>query len=93
MAVSTHKILCGSCKSVLEGPTEPKPDDVVTCAGCGQHDTFQNVMAEVKQYVVDRTAKMISDSMANAVRGSKFIKVTSKPGPQRSYRFIAEMGA
>ena len=92
MSVSTHKLLCGSCKADLKGPAKPDADDVITCSGCGQHDTFENVVREVKEYVTYRTAKELNASIAKAMSGSKFIKVTSKLAPERRYRFIADMG-
>lgn len=86
--MSQHTILCGSCKSPAKSIPEPKPDDKVSCPRCGREDRFDSVMRSVKDYVTDSAAESLSASLANAVRGSKFIKVTSQPRPQRSFRWI-----
>lgn len=86
--MSQHEILCGACKRPAKSVPNPEPHDQVVCTGCGREDRFDNVMGSVKQYVTDSAAKHLSDSLANAVRNSKFIKAKSQPRQQRSFRWI-----
>jgi hypothetical protein len=86
--MSQHEILCGACKRPAKGVPNPEPHDKVVCSGCGREDRFDNVMRSVKEYVADSAAKHLSASLAQAVRGSKFIKLSHKRGPQRSFRWI-----
>lgn len=87
--MSEHQILCGSCKSPAECVPNPEPHDKVICSGCGQEDRFDDVMGSVKQYVTDSVAKSLNATLADAVRGSKFIKLTKQHRPQSSYRWVS----
>jgi hypothetical protein len=91
MAASTKAILCGSCKVPIEGPANPKPNDVLACPSCGRSDKFNNVQTEVAKFFHEHTARMVQDTMRKATRGNKFLKY--KPGfiPKRSYRFILDL--
>lgn len=82
------KILCGTCQSPAEAVPDPQPESKVTCSGCGKEDRFDNVMGSVKEYVTHCAAKSINDAMAKAVRGSKILKMTSKPTSHRSFPWI-----
>lgn len=89
---TTHKILCGSCKTDLKGPSDPKPDDVITCPTCGNGDTFENVLREAKEYIANGFSKSLGDMLAKSTRNSKFVKFKSQRAPQRSYRFVVDAG-
>jgi hypothetical protein len=91
MRSDTATILCGSCKVPVEGPADPNPQDTITCPRCGRHDSFQNVMASVTQHATDLMGNNLHDSFARSMRGNKFVKVTSKRIPQRSYPFISNL--
>lgn len=86
--MSNHNILCGSCKSPAKAVPDPKPHDKVTCSGCGREDRFDNVMRSVKDYVTHCMAQSINSSLRKAVRGSKFIKMTSKTPSHRTFRWV-----
>ena len=86
--MSEHQILCGSCKGPAESVANPKADDKVTCPRCGREDRFDDVMRSVKQYVTDSAAKHLNSALADAVRGSNFIKVTKQYRPQSSHRWV-----
>lgn len=93
MSLSSHTILCGSCKREAKSVPNPKPHDKVTCSGCGREDSFENVMRSVKDYITHSAAQYLSKGIADAVRGSKFIKVTSQAPQHRSFRWITtELG-
>lgn len=87
--MSTHSILCGSCKSPAETVANPKSHDKVTCSRCGREDRFDNVMRAVSNYVADSAAKRLSSSLAKIASRSKVFKVTKQHRPQRSHRWIA----
>ena len=89
MSHSSHTILCGSCKRPAESVPNPKPNDNVTCPRCHRSDSFKNVMASIQEHVAHETAKALSASFAKAARGSKFIKVSSQPPRQRTFRWVA----
>jgi hypothetical protein len=86
-----HEVLCGKCKVPLEGPAKPEPESVFSCPSCRASDTHQNVMAEVKDYVTETTAKHLQKRLRSAVAGNKWMKVETKPIPQRSYRFVVNL--
>lgn len=87
--MSQLTIFCGACKGPAKSVSNPKPDDTVSCSRCGREDRFDNVMRSVQDYVTDSLAKSLNASMAKAVRNSKFVKVTTKSVPQRSYRWVS----
>ncbi len=91
MGYDTHTIKCNRCNVALEGPAEPKDQDVFSCPRCGASDTRKNVLAEIKQFAVDHVQQKLSKSMVDAARGSKFLKVTTKPVKKRSYRFKVDL--
>jgi hypothetical protein len=90
MTTDTQSILCGSCRVPIEGPANPKPQDVFSCSDCGRSDTFKNVMASAKAFVTEMAARSLQESMRKTLRGSKFIKVDSKPIPKKTHRFVTD---
>lgn len=85
----THTIACGSCKVAAQTVANPKADDEVTCPRCNRRDRFDHVMATVKKHVVHVTQKQLQEGMRRAVSGSRFIKVTTKPLGNPSFRWVA----
>lgn len=91
--MTTHTILCGSCKSPAKAVANSEPDDKVTCPDCGREDRFEDVMGSVRDYIGHSAAKAISSRLRQTVGNSKFIKVTSKPVGERSFRWVTtELG-
>ena len=90
MAGDTHTILCGKCKVALQGPSDGKDENVFSCPSCGASDTRKDVLRIVAQYVEEVTARALQESMRKATRGSKFLKLTAKPIPKRSYKYVAD---
>jgi hypothetical protein len=85
--MSTHTILCGSCGTPVEGTEDPKPQDRINCSKCGQSDTYAAVVKSAEDFVTDKVAESLNTSMANAVRGSKYVKFTPGHVPKRRYRW------
>lgn len=82
-------ILCGSCKSPVEIPTDAQDDYQFVCSGCGQSDRLDDIARIASDYFVDRAGKGLSDSLARATRGNKFVKFKAKPTPRRTFRWIS----
>jgi hypothetical protein len=89
MTTTSHTILCGSCKCAVQSVPNPKAHDKVTCPRCNRSDRFDAVMRVVKEHVTHSTARALHEGMAKAVRGSKFLKLTSNGPGYRSFRWIA----
>lgn len=85
---STHDILCGSCKTPVQGPSEPADDDIIKCANCGQSDCFGVVLESITRYATDAAGRHLQQRAKQAVRGSKFITFKADPIPNRTYRWI-----
>lgn len=92
MSHSNHTVLCGTCKCAVETVSDPQAHDKVTCPRCGASDRFDNVMATVKEHVVYLAQKTLSESLAKVARSSRFLKVTTKHVPNRSFRWVIEGG-
>ena len=90
MSADTQSILCGSCRVPIEGPADGKDDNVFTCPMCGRSDTRKNVLKEVEAFVVELAERSLQESMRESFRGSKFIKVDTKPIPKKTYRFVTD---
>lgn len=90
MSKDTHTILCGKCRVPVKGPSDPKDHDMITCPTCGRSDNFKNVMRSVIAFVEETAGRYLQESIGKAARGSKLLKVTSKPIPKGSHPFIAD---
>lgn len=82
------QILCGSCNCPAQTVPDPKPQDKVTCPRCDRSDTLQNVQRIVGEHVAYEASRSLNESLARAVRGSRFLKFTPNRLPQRSFRWI-----
>ena len=91
MSSSSHTILCGSCRVAVEGPSDPKHDDMITCPKCGRSDNFENVAASVKAFVEEMAGRSLQETIRKSFRGSKIIKVTTKPLPKGNHAFLVDM--
>lgn len=80
-SADTVAILCGNCKTPLTGPSDIKPSDVVTCAGCGQSNTLGTVLESVGKHAAEAMALSLHQTMVKGARGSKFLKVDG-PAPR-----------
>lgn len=61
-----------------------------TCPACGNHDKFENVMASVQSFIKEATSRYLDKSLRQTLRGSKHLKITSKPVKQGQHRFIVD---
>lgn len=91
MVDDTKSVLCGACHVAVKGPTDPKPEDTFSCPSCGRTDSFENVMASVKAFVMEVSHRHLQESMRQAARGSKLIKFESKPVPKGDHAFIVDL--
>jgi len=88
MATDTQEILCGSCRVPLQGVADPEPQDIYACPKCGAGDTVENVIASAKAFAVEAAKHFLQESLRQAVRGSKIMKLDSQPIKKGSHRFI-----
>lgn len=86
---NTHTIACGSCKVPAQRSAPPEGDGDVTCPLCNRRDSFDQVMAIVKQHVVHATQKRLNESLRNVARSNSFIKFEAKPLGNPSFSWIA----
>lgn len=84
-------VLCGACYVPLEGIANGESQDRFTCPSCGHSDTRENVLREVGEYAKEMAAQHLEKTMADAARGSKFLKFKPAYRPQRVYRFIVDL--
>ena len=91
MADDTKPFLCGKCKVPLEIPANAGAEDTVRCPGCGISETLKNVTAEVNRFLADYASQQMSKTIRSVARGSKHLKVTTKPVVKRHYRFIIDL--
>ncbi len=87
----TQEVKCARCKCALQGPADPKPNDILTCPSCGEGDTLDRVLAEVGKYVEEQVAKSLHNTIAKATRGSDVFKVTSNFRPKGGHRFVVDL--
>jgi hypothetical protein len=78
MTTDIKTIKCFSCDVPLKGPAEPKSEDTIWCPICGENDTLDNVLAEVKAFAVEATAKRLNEGLERAARSSRVMKKTNK---------------
>lgn len=90
MSSSTHAILCGACKRQVETVPDPKPDDQVTCAGCGRADRFDKVMASLKEHIGYLTQKAMSEHLRKTTRRNGFIKFEPQQVRHRDFRWMID---
>lgn len=90
MSTTTARILCGGCKTDPTGPAEYDNDTVFKCPTCGQTDRYEDIVQEAHNYMEDIAAKHLTDQMEDMAKGSPFMKVTTTPRPQRTYRWILD---
>ena len=91
MTDQTQKILCGACRIPVEGPANPKNQDVFACPSCGRSDNFENVMASVKACVTELTGHHLQKAIRKTVGRVKFIDVTMKPIPKGNHPFVVDL--
>lgn len=91
MGNQTVTVLCGTCNVGIEGPTDPNPDDTMTCPSCGRSDNFKNVMVSVEKHSLELMEQKLQDTFESGVRGSKFIKFEGKTVPKCGHPFITNL--
>lgn len=88
---TSQKVVCGVCGGAVQGPKDPKPDDLFSCANsdCGNSDTYENVISECQQYYTDEAARALQAAAKGAEMRGRFVSITAKlaPIPERAYRF------
>jgi hypothetical protein len=68
--IGNYEAVCGLCDSDLEGPTNPKLQDTLCCAGCGNSDTLENITRIVGEFITNSIKQPPSPSGGKAVKAS-----------------------
>ena len=89
----SQEIQCAACHCQLAMPAHAKLDDRVFCPFCGEGDSLQNVLTEVKQYAEERFVQQIQDRLRDLTRGTPCLEFMPPPQPSRRYRFVVELGS
>jgi len=62
MSKETVSIICSGCGSKgFEYPANPKPNDTVTCNGCGAQATYATILEAAEKQVIDGIKKDFGD--------------------------------
>jgi hypothetical protein len=85
-----QEIKCAKCNIPLKGPADPQPQDRIACPRCGVGDTFENISAEITEYIGEQLVKALARQTEAAFSKSKNMKLAQTPRPQKSYRFIVD---
>jgi hypothetical protein len=81
-------IACSACQVALEGPTEPKPEDVFTCPFCGLAEMHEAIMREIGDLAHEAISHGLQKRLASVARGNKSVKFQPSKIPQtKVYRF------
>lgn len=61
---------CANCGSKeFEIPSDPQPDDVITCVGCGAKGTYASIRDMAVSQAKDEIGKMFRDSFGKGWKG------------------------
>lgn len=83
---------CAACDVALDSKVaEPQPHDTLFCPSCGVSDTVKNVVSEVQEYVTEQAGDHLFSSLQRSTKDSKFVTVSKKPRPKKTYRFKADI--
>jgi hypothetical protein len=83
---------CATCDVALQSHVaDPQSDDMLFCPTCGVSDTLENVVAEVQEYVTEQAGDHLFSSLQRSTKDSKFVTVSKKPRPKKTYRFKANI--
>lgn len=93
MTDETGPILCAACHCPLEGPADANMQDRFACPVCGEGDTLENVLVEVKQSAEELIMKKLQHRGRKISRGNSSLDFTPNVQPKRRYRFIANLEA
>ena len=62
-------LACSACgNEKFHQPTNPKPNDQITCAGCGAHSTYGELQRQAEkqlQKIANHAAKEIARKLGN----------------------------
>ena len=89
--MDTYEVKCAKCHVPVEGPTDPQPQDRMTCPNCGESDTVENINREVQEYITEQVALSLEATMREVARTSEVLKVTSHYIPKGNHRFVVDL--
>ena len=87
MSSESYEIVCRACQCAVETVEDPKPEDVVSCPGCGTSDRFDVVMENVADEYAQKVGDSLLGEFAKTFQNSKFIQVDHSSSPESAYKF------
>ena len=82
--------ICGKDEVPLEPIADSQPESW-RCPVCGDGDTRENVMREVKEHMKEVVARGFQNAIRKGIAGNPNIKAVGDLIPKRSYRFISDL--
>ncbi len=72
MSYQDVRVLCGNCGSDATSIENPAPDDLVTCAGCGASDRFEDVLDSVNDHMLQEATAGIASALSTGFKRGGF---------------------
>jgi Zn finger protein HypA/HybF involved in hydrogenase expression len=63
---STVTIDCGRCRVPLQGPSNPKPHDILTCPQCGGQIETEKAIEQARNLIIAQVNKDIKEVFRKA---------------------------
>lgn len=88
---NSSEIKCARHNVPLKGEVvDGQPKGAYSCPVCGVGDTYQNIVREIGEYMVEKAADEISAGFERAARGSDILTFKKGRRPKKVYRFVVD---
>jgi hypothetical protein len=67
MKYPSKAIVCGLCHVAVASPTDPKPDDEISCLNCGARDRFEYAYKVIYQHIEYRLKRAAGKSVSRTM--------------------------
>ncbi len=64
--LATATITCGKCRVPLKGPSNPKPNDLLTCPQCGSQIETKAAVEQARKLIGAEVEKTLKDAFRKA---------------------------
>ncbi|MFG6535768.1 hypothetical protein [Sulfitobacter sp. CS16] len=88
---SGHAILCGICRTPIAHRVEGDPNSQAGCSACDNWADLDEVNEIAREYVADSAQLFLNRGLADAARGSKFMKFSGQTSSNKTYRFVVDV--
>lgn len=83
----TATVSCAPCNV----PLQQAEDDTFLCPSCGTRETRDAIIREVGEYTTEKMADHLSESLRDAVRGSKMVTFKEGDRVRKTHRFKVDL--